>query len=105
MVHITSVVMEKMQFNHFSIKSLWELSVANFGNQTKSQFTIILAFFKSPYQSNILTKLGRNPINGVLKVLTDGQIHRRTDDRQKVITIAHPEHSSGELKRIIKISK
>ena len=22
----------------------------------------------------------------------------RTDDRQKVITIAHPEHSSGEIK-------
>ena len=29
-----------------------------------------------------------------LKMLTDG----RTDDRRKVITIAHPEQSSGELK-------
>ena len=29
-----------------------------------------------------------------LKVLADG----RTDNRQKVITIAHPEHNSGELK-------
>ena len=27
-------------------------------------------------------------------MLTDG----RTDDGRKVITIAHPEHSSGELK-------
>ena len=30
-----------------------------------------------------------------LKILTDA----RTDER-KVITIAHPEHSSGELKRL-----
>ena len=28
MVHITSLVMEKMQFNYFPIRSLWELSVA-----------------------------------------------------------------------------
>ena len=28
MVHITTVVMEKVQFNHFPIISLWELSVA-----------------------------------------------------------------------------
>ena len=31
---------------------------------------------------------------GRLEVLTGA----RTDDEQKVITIAHPEHSSGELK-------
>ena len=31
-----------------------------------------------------------------LKMLTDGRTDRRTDGR-KVITIAHPEHSSGEL--------
>ena len=31
------------------------------GNQTKSLITIILAIFKSPYQSN---KLGTNVING-----------------------------------------
>ena len=34
-------------------------------------------------------------------MLTDGQTHRRTDiqtDGRKVITIAHLEHSSGELK-------
>ena len=27
-VHMTSLVMEKMQFNHFLIISLWEFSVA-----------------------------------------------------------------------------
>ena len=31
-------------------------------------------------------------------MLTDGQTDARTDDRQIVITIAHHEHSSGELK-------
>ena len=25
-------------------------------------------------------------------------VNGRTDDRRKVITIAHPEHSSGEIK-------
>ena len=29
---------------------------------------------------------------------TDGRTHGRTDDGRKVITIAHPEQSSGELK-------
>ena len=29
----------------------------------------------------------------------DGRTEGRTDDRRKVITIAHPEHSSGELKK------
>ena len=32
-------------------------------------------------------------------MLTEGQMHGRTDDGRKVNTIAHPEHSSGELKR------
>ena len=31
-------------------------------------------------------------------MLMDGWMHGWTDDGQKVITIAHPEHSSGELK-------
>ena len=61
MVHVTSVVMEKMQFNHFPIISL---SFCCHGNQTKSQITIILAILKSPNQRNILTKLGTNLING-----------------------------------------
>ena len=33
MVHITSLVMEKMQFNNFPIINLWELSVAWQANQ------------------------------------------------------------------------
>ena len=36
---------------------------------------------------------------GRLKMLTDGRTDARTDDGRKVITIAHPEHSSGELKK------
>ena len=54
MVHITSVVMEKMQFNHFPIISLWELSVAM---ATKPrQITTILDILNCPYPSNICTK-------------------------------------------------
>ena len=34
-----------------------------------------------------------------MKMLTDGRTDGRTDDGRKVITIAHPEHSSGELKK------
>ena len=33
---------------------------------------------------------------------TDGRMDGRTDDGRKVITIAHPEQSSGELKKKIK---
>ena len=33
-----------------------------------------------------------------LKMLMDGRTDGRTDDGRKVITIAHPEQSSGELK-------
>ena len=33
-------------------------------------------------------------------MLKDGQMHRWMRDAQKVITIAHPEHSSGELKML-----
>ena len=29
---------------------------------------------------------------------TDGRTDTRTDDGRKVITVTHPEHSSGELK-------
>ena len=83
------------------------LTIFPFGNQTKSQINIILAIFKSPYQSNILTKLGTNHINGLeelyfesVKGWTSAQTSAQTDDGQKVINIAHPEHSSGELKNI-----
>ena len=42
---------------------------------------------------NVVTKL--NPLT--LNVGLDGRMHGQMDDRQKVITIADPEHSSGEL--------
>ena len=35
---------------------------------------------------------------------TDGRTDARTDDGRKVITIAHPEQSSGELKILILFS-
>ena len=38
-----------------------------------------------------------------LKMLTDGRTDGRKDDGRKVITIAHPEQSSGELKMPQKI--
>ena len=37
-----------------------------------------------------------------LKMLTDGRADAWTDNRRKMITIAHPEHSSGELIIIVK---
>ena len=38
---------------------------------------------------------------GRLKMLTDGRTDaRHPDNGQKAITVAHPEHSSGELKII-----
>ena len=50
---------------------------------------------EAPYE--ILAKLAQwLPRRSLLKMLTD----RRTDDRQKVITIDHPEHNSGELKML-----
>ena len=54
MVHITSHVTEKMQFNDFPIISQWDLLVA-IANKQNKQITIILAIFKSPNPSNILT--------------------------------------------------
>ena len=38
-------------------------------------------------------------------MLTDGRTHGRTDDGRKVITIAHPEQSSGKLKTTTKKTK
>ena len=38
-------------------------------------------------------------------MLTDGRTHGQTDDGRKVITIAHPEQSSGELKVDLSIKK
>ena len=68
------------------------------GNQTKRQITIILAIFKGPYPSNILTKLGTNGFNGFGGVIEN--VNGWADDGPKEIIIAHPEHSSGELKSV-----
>ena len=38
-------------------------------------------------------------VNGRTHGWTDRRMEGRTDDGRKVITIAHPEHSSGELKK------
>ena len=35
---------------------------------------------------------------------THGRTHRQMHDGRKVITIAHPEQSSGELKKWLKIA-
>ena len=97
MVHITLHVMEKIQFNYFPIISLGPFSCHN--NQTKRQINIILAIFKYPYPSNIPTYIIRN-ISLLLfwscrfNVLTDGWTDGLT---KKVVTIAHPEHSSDQL--------
>ena len=66
-----------------------------FGQQTAT----ILAIFRSPDLRRLHMKFEQNWLSGFrggrLKVLTDA----RTDDGQNVITIGHPEHSSGEQKR------
>ena len=59
MVHITSVVIEKKQFNHFPIISLWELSVAMATNH--HNFSIL----NCPYSSNICTKLESYCFSGI----------------------------------------
>ena len=65
----------------------------------------ILAIFRSPNLRRLHMKFEQNWLRGfrgeVLKMLTDGRTHGRTDDRRKKITIAHPEHSSGELKFLL----
>ena len=54
---------------------------------------------EAPYE--ILAKLAqRLQRRKRLKMLTDGRTDGWTDDGRKVITIAHPEQSSGELKII-----
>ena len=58
----------------------------------------ILTIVPSPNLRGLHMKFERNRLSGFrgghLKVLTD----RRRDNKPKVITIAHPEHSLGELK-------
>ena len=53
---------------------------------------------EAPYE--IWTKLAQRLQRRCrLKMLTDGRTDARTDDGHKVITIAHREHSLGELKK------
>ena len=80
------------------------------GNQTKRQITIILDIFELSLSKKHSYQVRDKSLQWLwscrLKVLTDGWTDGRTgrlmDDGQKVITIAHPEHSSGELININK---
>ena len=49
-----------------------------------------------------LEKLSFESVNGQMDGRMDGRTDGRMHDGQKVTTIAHPEHSSGELKRGIR---
>ena len=100
MVYITPLVMEKMQFNYFPIISLRELSVAK-PNQKADHHNF--SYFQRPLPKQHSNQARDKSLQWLwkscrLKVLTDGQTDRLTDNRQKVFTIAHHEHSSGELK-------
>ena len=57
--------------------------------------------FSQPKEAlyEIWAKLAQGLQSRSLKMLTDGRTDGRMDDGRKVITIAHPEHSSGELKK------
>ena len=52
MIHISSLVMKKMQFNHFLIISLWSFLLPRQENQEADHHN-----FSCPYSSNIHTKL------------------------------------------------
>ena len=68
MVHITSMIIEKLQFNQFPNISLGELSVA-MASKPRGKIIIILAIFKSLYTNNILTLLGTNRFYGFGEVV------------------------------------
>ena len=51
--------------------------------------------------SMVLEELSFESVYGRTDGKTDGKLDGRADDGQKVITIAQPEHSSGELKHNI----
>ena len=57
MVHITSLV-AKMQFNHLSIISLWELSVA-MATKPRGRSSQFLLFLKAPNQATFLPSYGQ----------------------------------------------
>ena len=67
------------------------------GNQTKSQITIISAIFKSPTKATFLPNKGQIT-SMALEELSFESVKGQMNGR-KVLTIAHSEHSSGELKK------
>ena len=70
------------------------------GNQTKRQINIILAILKAPNQATFLPSYGQIASMALEELSfesVNGRTDNRTDDGQNLITIAHPEHSSGEL--------
>ena len=69
-------------------------------DELERQISIILALSKYPYQYSYLIRdksLQRLWRSCCFKVLMDERTGGHTEDGQKVITIAHPEHTSGEL--------
>ena len=81
-----SSVLEKIFKGFYHIWAWWPS-----WSKDHDHFSNLLFPQPNEAQSEIWAKLVQRRCH--LKILTDG-----TNDRQKVITIAHPEHSSGELK-------
>ena len=104
--HMASSILEKTIFKGFYQIWAWWPSWSTDSNHLR-----ILSFpqhMEAPYE--IWAKLAQQfqrrsfeNVNGRMDAHMHGQTEGRMDDWQKVITIAHPEHSSGELKT--KISK
>ena len=68
----------------------WAMDRDHFSNLSFPQIK------EAPYE--ILSKIGSAASEEKTFENVNGRTHERTDDGQKVTTIAHPEHSSGELK-------
>ena len=116
MVHITSLVMEKTQFNHFPIISLWELSVA-MATKPRDRLAKLLAILKCPSPSNICIKLESHYFTssgGVVifffssmmlpwqlnKMATDHQRHK-LGRHQLIITAKHKSLTSMVMEKIL----
>ena len=90
---MASLVLEEKIFKGFYHTWAWQPS----WSMSRDHFSDLL--FPHPKEApyEILAKLAqRLQRRSRLKKLTNGRMQGRTDGR-KVITIAHPEHSSGEL--------
>ena len=64
----------------------------------------ILAIFRSPNLRRLIWNLSKIG-SGASEEKSFENVNGRTDDGRKVITIAHPEHSSGELTKKNKTKK